>query len=740
MIVLREYQEKAVDELVEKISSFLDIAANKKLVFKAPTGSGKTIIIAEALKKLITEENRSSLSFIWAAPRKLHSQSKEKLETYYFENKAIQCSFFEDLQDKTISENEILFLNWESINKEDNIYIRENENDFNLSTVLNNTRDNGNKIVLIIDESHFAADTDISQGLIDMIQPVLTLDISATPKFNGDDQVTVQREHVIRDEMIKCYVVINQGLKNDITKITSEAVTVNTHLIESTNEFIIQEALDKREQIASELKAVGSNVNPLMLVQLPDRKSGLDDMRADIEAILKNKHGITIENGKLAVHLTENKHNLETIKKNDDKVEVLIFKQAIALGWDCPRAYILLMLREMHSEIFTIQTVGRIMRMAELRYYQNDSLNIGYIYTNLAGYTIKEQDSFGYLVSLNSKRKDIYQPINLPSVHPKRFREETRLTPRYIEHFLTAANELNLKDKININIAETFRPVVTDGLIHDIDKAPEYKAFGSETVDIRQNEIETQREFDLFIIDVLQKLSLFPEVRSVNRIKTSIYTFFKINYPLEFEYGGLKEQIIVLHSQNQQFFRDVIGKAKELYFSEVIKGKRELISDNDWNIPSTLNYNNNYVEIPTELCLIEPFYQRNNASTPEKEFVLYLESKKDEIEWWYKNGDSDATNFAVPYVKNEENHAFYIDWIIKYKDGKIGLFDTKSGLTAETAKEKAEGLSKYIKQQNKKGKNLFGGIVVNEQGSWRYNDEEVYFYNPNNLNTWKYLG
>lgn len=80
-----------------------------------------------------------------------------------------------------------------------------------------------------------------------------------------------------------------------------------------------------------------------------------------------------------------------------------------------------------------------------------------------------------------------------------------------------------------------------------------------------------------------------------------------------------------------------------------------------------------------------------------------------------------------------------MDWIVKYKDGRIGLFDTKGGITAETAKTRAEGLAQYIKEQNKKDKNLFGGIVIDKDGSWRYNDNEVYKYNDANLKDWKFL-
>lgn len=61
------------------------------------------------------------------------------------------------------------------------------------------------------------------------------------------------------------------------------------------------------------------------------------------------------------------------------------------------------------------------------------------------------------------------------------------------------------------------------------------------------------------------------------------------------------------------------------------------------------------------------------------------------------------------------------------KDGRVGLFDTKSGFTAELAKERAEALARYIKEQNKKHKDrLWGGIVTFKDGSCRYNDSESY--------------
>lgn len=117
-----------------------------------------------------------------------------------------------------------------------------------------------------------------------------------------------------------------------------------------------------------------------------------------------------------------------------------------------------------------------------------------------------------------------------------------------------------------------------------------------------------------------------------------------------------------------------------------------------------------------------------------------MNSPAKKVEWWFKNGQGEVNYFAVPYAdKYGKKSAFYVDFIVQLKNGDVWLLDTKKGQTAESAKERAEGLAKYIKEQKKKGKKLFGGIVIPADKQWRYNDNEKYEYNPNDLKDWKFL-
>lgn len=77
------------------------------------------------------------------------------------------------------------------------------------------------------------------------------------------------------------------------------------------------------------------------------------------------------------------KRNVSDVNKLDNKVEYLIIKQAIATGWDAPRAKILIKIRENMGEQFTVQTLGRIRRTPQpwIGHYNVDVLDNAYLYT-----------------------------------------------------------------------------------------------------------------------------------------------------------------------------------------------------------------------------------------------------------------------------------------------------------------------------------------------------------------------
>ena len=733
---LKIYQENAIDELLTKSKRLLGYSNNKKLVFKAPTGSGKTIMMAEFLKQLVDDrEIRQSLSVIWTAPRQLHIQSREKLENYFETSQALKCSYFEDLDDRKISENEILFFNWESINRADNIYIRDNEQEFNLSKVLERTKEEGREIVLIIDEAHHHATSEISQGLIQMIGPKLTIEVTATPATiaDEDERVFVQLEDVKKEGMIKKAIILNDEFENLI----KQGKIQTQQLSGGSEELVIDAAMKKRQELVNEFQKEKVNINPLVLIQLPDRKTSLEDrIRERVEGILKNKYRISTEKGnnKLAIWLSGEHINKENVEKQDSEVEVLIFKQAIALGWDCPRAQILVLFREWHSPIFSIQTVGRIMRMPEpdKGHYGNEILNYGYVYTNLDNIEIKEDIAKDYITIYTSKRS--FDPqLSLLSCYPKRHREKTRLSPFFIEIFLEEAKKYNLKKQIDTKVKKLDLKIISDYKAEDVDALAGAKIVGDKAIKV--GGFDLQKLFDFFVRNNLTPF--YPEDRSVGRVKEAIYKFFE--QELKMWYGDVWEEIvqIVLSDKNSRHFINVLDRAKEKYKEEAEKRESEMVDVPNWNIPEALSYGGEYKKVETQKSIMQPFYSDEKWRT-EVAFIEFLE-KSEQVEWWFKNGDRDATFFAVPYGDGEEK-PFYVDFIVKLMDGRIGLIDTKAGFTRQIAGPKIDGLYKYIQSEIKKGKKCFGGIVANTErnyrGRWVYFDKASKDLKDNSFENW----
>jgi type III restriction enzyme len=223
----------------------------------------------------------------------------------------------------------------------------------------------------------------------------------------------------------------------------------------------------------------------------------------------------------------------------------------------------------------------------------------------------------------------------------------------------------------------------------------------------------------------------------MDRIKTALNKFFVKSF--KFENDDPEFHKVVLNPANITKISAALALAREEYKRKVVaKDVEREMETLVWNVPKILSYNSKYKAKSYKNSIMSPYYSRYSESSKEEdskvemEFIEYLESSKS-VEWWFKNGRGEVNYFAVPYKdKHGEMAAFYVDFIIRLKKGGIWLLDTKKGQTAEDAKERAEGLAKYIKGQKKKGKKLLGGIVIPVDDQWRYNDNEKYVYNPNN--------
>ena len=112
------------------------------------------------------------------------------------------------------------------------------------------------------------------------------------------------------------------------------------------------------KRIKLELKNVGINLMPLMLVQVATSEK--DD---DVARARENLKLLGFREEAIASYTAKEPSDDLLAVALDETKEVLIFKMAVALGFDAPRAFTLVSMRGAKDTDFGIQVVGRILRV-----------------------------------------------------------------------------------------------------------------------------------------------------------------------------------------------------------------------------------------------------------------------------------------------------------------------------------------------------------------------------------------
>ena len=667
-IKLFDFQERAVLELI-------DLTAKGKkqvLTVKSPTGSGKTIILINYIDRYLSQINKKT-AFVWLCPGKgdLEEQSRSKMLKFA---KTRNAQTLGSALAEGFNEESTTFINWELVTKKGNKAITDGERQ-NLFDRIAEAHRNGIQFIIIIDEEH-SNNTAKAQQIIDAFAAEHIIRMSATAvKNNRYEYYEIDEFDVIDAGLITKALYVNEGIQ-----LGQE--------ISNDYDILLDLADKKRKEINQRFIETGRNIHPLVLIQFPNGQPNTIEMvEQKLEAM-----GYTYDNGMVSKWMSEDKRDIPDNLSDNDAVPVfLLMKQAISTGWDCPRAKILVKLREGMNEQFEIQTIGRIRRMPEANHYDDDLLDFCFVYTfdntwknGLLKSVDKAYETRRLFLKDKCKSFTLQKQLRNLDISMVGEREVLHLV---YEHFVQKY-KLSGDKKLNRLKMQEAGYVFGDSLITEIlhgefvrtDAVGEKSAEHLSTT--RKVNTHAHGIYLLHSVDNLKKaISL-----SSGKVKAILERLFR---------KGMNPSKKLLSLETSEFYAFIINNVKRIKvdFVEVTATMTQQLSlaiyepkVTPFHIPEQ-DFFKYDPGVKDEIEYLSNAYKEYTSgfntslvrSLPEQLFEQYCDNDP-KVDWLYKNGDTGKQYFSIVYLDGlHKQWLFYPDYIVKMKDGTVWVIETKGG-------------------------------------------------------------
>lgn len=397
---LKPFQQTVCDGIVERLravrSRYVALPASAPeadrdrirrhdgaVVLQAPTGSGKTLLAIEVLAQLAREER---VLWFWFAPfGGLVDQARGVLVAQAPQLKVLDLVV--DRRLEAVSAGGVFVTTWQSVAaKNQDARKARTGGDAGLAVddLIALARADGVRIGCVVDEAHhgFHKAAEARRFYTDVLRPDYALMMTATPRdadaraFERDtgyrigepeDWASVSREDAVQAGLLKHGVKLVRFVARDD----------NLAELIDFEQTALQHGTAMHRRIGERLREAGIGLTPLMLVQVPDGEAAQKAARE----FLTGKLGFA--ESAVRIHTAKEPDPDLIALAQDPTVEVLVFKMAVALGFDAPRAFTLVALRGARDPSFGVQVIGRIVRVHSAlqgRAGLAPELNYGYVF------------------------------------------------------------------------------------------------------------------------------------------------------------------------------------------------------------------------------------------------------------------------------------------------------------------------------------------------------------------------
>lgn len=400
---LIDFQRRASEQLVTEIKKAqarydADNGDLGAVVLEAATGAGKTVIATSVLEQLFfgsdfTEPiDQTTVLWVTSDPS-LNAQTARKMQEASEKISDVRligqgASFDEKLFEPGV----IYFLNTQAASVSARITKKSDTQTWTIWDTISNTVDQyGSRFLVIVDEAHHGVTEKVgaSPTVINKIlsgrRPVpVFIGISATAERLH--KAIAQQNRLSRNVSVPIESVRESGLVKDRITLAPAADTSKVVADTTFVRLAVQKTLEFEARWAHySLEHHEPRVLPALVVQLPDQKSDDQDfkslIRAVVNAVMEEWPGLIAGN---IVH-TFGEHSPidlgagravrymppQDIQDAPD-ARVVLAKNAITTGWDCPRAEVLVSLRASAEHTPIAQLIGRIVRQPLARRIASD--------------------------------------------------------------------------------------------------------------------------------------------------------------------------------------------------------------------------------------------------------------------------------------------------------------------------------------------------------------------------------
>ncbi len=401
-------QDNAVSQLIEQINR------KDEITFKAPTGSGKTYMMADFMNRIISENQ--SIIFLVSTLSKgnLAKQNYDKFLQYV--NNGNFPALNPCLINTEITGEETLY-----IPTEYNVYLLPRDlykkggrlmkgamKNF-LDTITGSLFGLNKKIYLIKDECHIET-SNLNSISVNYFSKIINF--SATPNLKRGQTPDVE-------------ITENEAIEAKLIK----------HVEFGSDDDTIDSALNKFQDIKESYRNL-LEVNPCLIIQISNKERADEELRNTVfPALAKHqdlkwmlivdKYSECDTNDFFKEKKVPVSKWKDYAKGNISTIDVIIFKMVISEGWDIPRACMLYQVRDVKSKQLDEQVMGRVRRNPRLLDFENLSDEAQKLATTSWIWGISnDKKGKSYSVKLFEESEDITNEIKLKTTRLKNLTEK----------------------------------------------------------------------------------------------------------------------------------------------------------------------------------------------------------------------------------------------------------------------------------------------------------------------------